>query len=164
MNLYKNLISEVSANDLLVDLLAQLKTICIIRFIINGLGVIASILMFIPVCSTNQENLQRSRRLVLPWAVWCFVKIISSAGSVVWFYAKLSHELHDISYSPTFAYAAIFDCGFYIWAAIIGISYYQWLNEDHVVAPFNQIVMIAPPHPQQNINIPYGQLPPYEKQ
>ena len=163
MNTHKDLMHELSGSSLIMSLLTQLNTLCIIRSVINGLGVIASILMFIPVCSTNQENLKRSRRLVIPWVVWCIVKIVSSAGFVVWFYAKLSHELHTVNLRPTLAYAAIFDCGFYIWAAVIGISYYQWLNEDRV-APFNQIVMVVPPHPQESSNIPYGQLPPYEKQ
>ena len=141
MDTHKDLISDMREIALLVSLLTQLKTICIIRFVINGLGVITTILMFIPVCSANQENLRRSRRLVIPWVLWCIVKVVSSAGFVIWFYAKLSHELPN--YTPLVAYATIFDCVFNIWAAVIGISYYQWLNEEHAehAAPSNQIVM-----------------------
>ena len=138
--MYPDLISELSGNDLLVSLLTQLKTICVIQLIINCLGIIVSILLFIPVCSTNQENLQRSRRLVIPWVVWCIVEMVNSAGFFIWFFAKVSQELHNTSNTPLFAYAKIFYCVFNIWAAVIGISYYQWLNEEHG-APSNPIVM-----------------------
>ena len=94
--MHNGLISDVRENSLIVSLLTQLKTLCIIQFVINGLGIIASILMFIPACSTNQENIQRRRRLVMPCVVWCIVKMAYSAGFYIWFFVKVSHELHDL--------------------------------------------------------------------
>ena len=135
MKMHNRLISE---NSLLTASLIILITLCVIGLVINGLGIIASILMFISVCSTNQENLQRSRRLVIPWVVWCIANIVTSAVVIILFYLILPHEFNY--YTPALAYAATFDCVFNIWAAVIGISYYQSLNEEHT-APSNQIVM-----------------------
>ena len=162
VKMHNGLISDVRENPLLVSLLTQLKTICIIRLVINGLGIITTILMFIPVGTPNQEYLQRRRRLVLPRVVWCFIKIVSSVGFFIWFHVVISHVLRDIEYTTVLSFVAIFDFFFYSYAAVIGISYYQLLNQRIVpswlkehAARFKQIVMMTPSHPLRSSNLQF---------
>ena len=49
-------------------------------------------------------------------------------------------KFHKKPYDTQIVAYATFDCVFDIWAAVIGISYYQWLNEEDA-APSNPIVM-----------------------
>lgn len=95
-----------------------------IGIVVNGLGVICTLLSFLSTCSNDRENSRRRQCFVHPWILWCFLNVLLNIGLECWMF----HRTNKNGYA-FLSGSILFNTVYRIICGLIGISYIQSLNE-----------------------------------